>query len=71
MITHFQWKETKGKDYFRKAWSISFIMKGQSICGVYHQDGNIEWDGSNFFPMADEEEVKKELHRLMSFHVFR
>lgn len=70
MITHFQWKETKGKDYFRKAWRISFFTQGKSISGVYHQDGTIEWDG-DVYPGSDEEDVKKELHRLMGFHVFR
>ncbi len=69
MITHFQFKETKGKDYFRKAWSFSFNSHGQIYTGVYHQDGTVDWNETD--PTRAQPELLKELHRLMSFHVFR
>lgn len=70
MITHFQIRETKGKDYFRKAWSFSFMAYGEMWTGVYHQDGTIDWDSRE--PLTEKKEVlSKEIHRLMGFHVFR
>jgi len=69
MITHFQFKETKGKDPFRKAWSFSFISEGTEYTGIYHQEGTIEWDQA----ITDERKatLTKELHTLMGFHIFR
>lgn len=69
MITHFQFKETKGKDYFRKAWNFSFISNGQLITGIYHQDGNIDWAADD--PSLQNPALVKELHSLMGFHVFK
>lgn len=68
MITHFQVRETKGKDYFRTAWIFSFTLKSDVISGIYHQDGSIQWVKD---PGDNKLEASKELHRLMVFHVFQ
>lgn len=70
IIHHFEFRETKGKDYFRKAWAFSFVSKGQFVKGIYHQDGTIEWEGQSFIG-PDKDQVIKELHELMAFHIFR
>ncbi|RXT04117.1 DUF5342 family protein [Ammoniphilus sp. CFH 90114] len=70
MITHFQLRETKGKDYFRKAWHFQFLIEGQWLSGIYHQDGTIDWNGEGYSG-AHEQELTREIHRLMSYHVFR
>jgi hypothetical protein len=48
LIEHFQFKEVRSKDYFRKAWSFSFVSHGQSIRGVYHQNGTIDWKENGY-----------------------
>lgn len=68
-IEHFQFKEVKSNDYFRKAWKFSFMSHGQLVQGIYHQNGSIEWEG-NGYTGQEKEEVVKELHRLMEYHIF-
>jgi hypothetical protein len=70
MITHFQFRETKGKDYFRKAWAFSFTSQGKFISGIYHQDGTIAWGGDSDIG-KNQSELTRELHHLMGFHVFK
>lgn len=69
IISHFQFKETKGKDYFKKAWNFSFIVQGRQYSGTYHQDGSIEW--SNIYDELNKDLIVKELHDLMAFHVYK
>lgn len=70
MVTHFQIHETRGKDYFRKAWSFSFMADGQIWKGVYHQDGTMDLEGHG--PLSEKKKaLSKEIHRLMGVHIFR
>ena len=70
IITHFQFREGKGKDYFRKAWQFSFFSHGQFVQGLYHQDGTIDWEDEGYLG-PNQEEVTRELHHLMGFHIFK
>jgi hypothetical protein len=68
-IEHFQFREVKSSDYFRKAWKFSFMFHGQFVQGIYHQNGSIEWQG-NDYRGPNQEEVMKDIHRLMEYHIF-
>lgn len=67
MILHFQYKPL----YHKKlpGWKFSFYYKSKKIEGIYNQNGKIEW----LLGRPDEqieEDLKKQIHELMLFHVY-
>ncbi len=48
-------------------WTFSFYHSGMRYDGNYHKNGEIEWTGH--IPPA-EEDLKKQIHELMLFHVY-
>ncbi|GKV69885.1 hypothetical protein NCCP2716_23830 [Sporosarcina sp. NCCP-2716] len=48
-------------------WTFSFYISSARCTGDYMPDGTIRWTSA---PPADEEEVKRMIHELMTFHVY-
>lgn len=69
MISHFQWKALHS-DKKLPGWSFSFFFKGVQYRGIYHKNGEIEWnEGSN--PSEDDrEKLHSHIHELMLYHVY-
>ncbi|WP_201715390.1 YheE family protein [Rossellomorea arthrocnemi] len=68
MIQHFQYKSMFENKQL-PGWTFSFYFRGTKYTGTYHKDGRIEWNGT-FPPAEKEEDLKKQLHELMLFHVY-
>jgi hypothetical protein len=68
LIQHFQYKSMYENKQL-PGWTFSFYYSGLKYEGNYHKNGSIEW--TNHVPPADkEEDLKKQLHELMLFHVY-
>lgn len=68
MISHFQWKPLF-KSSKIPGWSFSFYLHGTKYVGTYNKDGSIEWQGNQ--PEKDQlDDVTKQIHELMLFHVY-
>ncbi|SIT90813.1 hypothetical protein SAMN05428946_2524 [Edaphobacillus lindanitolerans] len=66
MLQHFTYKPMFG-DGRLPGWTFSFLYKNTRYSGDYKQDGTIAWTGDT---PPDEEQVKKMIHELMTFHVY-
>ncbi|TDL35406.1 hypothetical protein E2R51_06765 [Jeotgalibacillus sp. S-D1] len=70
MIQHFHY-QSMFENKQLPGWLISFTYEGQRISGIYHKTGNIEWTSPPLFRDQEaEENVKKQLHDLMLYHVY-
>lgn len=69
MISHFQLKPFY-KNSSLPGWHLSFFFKGQRITATYHKDGQIDFDGTASFSTEEKEQVEKQIHELMLFHVY-
>ncbi|QOR67384.1 YheE family protein [Cytobacillus suaedae] len=68
MITHFQWKPLFDNAQI-PGWRFSFFFKGTGYNGIYHKDGQIEWNSE--IPSEEyEHQLKSQIHELMLFHVY-
>lgn len=68
LIQHFQYKNMYENKQL-PGWTFSFYFSGMKYEGNYHKNGNIEWTG-NIPPANKEEDLKKQLHELMLYHVY-
>ncbi|MBM7683407.1 hypothetical protein JOD43_003587 [Pullulanibacillus pueri] len=67
-MTHFTYQPFLSKQTRRREYRISFFYKGQLYNGIYHYDGQIDWD-----ERPDEADIKKlttQVHEFMLFHVY-
>lgn len=48
-------------------WTFSFFYQNQRFSGDYLPDGDINWTSE---APSDEDNVKKMIHELMTFHVY-
>ncbi|MED1202411.1 DUF5342 family protein [Heyndrickxia acidicola] len=67
MIQHFQFQSLYSNKQL-PGWSFSFIYKRKKYTGLYHPDGNIEWNQEEAIP--NEEQLKEQIHALMLYHVY-
>ncbi|MFT4417073.1 YheE family protein [Fredinandcohnia humi] len=68
MISHFQWKPLF-KSRKIPGWSFSFFLHGIKYTGTYNKDGSIDWNGVQ--PDSSIlEDITKQIHELMLFHVY-
>ncbi|MGG0669672.1 YheE family protein [Sporosarcina koreensis] len=66
MLQHFSYKPMFAGGSL-PGWTFSFFYKNERFTGDYKPDGTIEWTGET---PTDEENVKKMIHELMTFHVY-
>ncbi|PAE18310.1 hypothetical protein CHH80_22365 [Bacillus sp. 7504-2] len=67
MITHFQHKPLYDNQNMA-GWRFSFYFNKEKHTGIYQANGIIEWTSS--IKIADKEALIKQVHELMSFHVY-
>ncbi len=66
MLQHFQYKSMYENTQL-PGWTFTFFFKNNRYAGEYLPDGQINW--LNETP-PEEENVKKMIHELMTFHVY-
>lgn len=66
MLQHFSFKPMFASGSL-PGWTFSFFHKNQRYTGDYMPDGVINWTGET---PDDEDQVKKMIHELMTFHVY-
>ncbi len=69
MITHFQYEPLFSNKNL-PGWKISFYFQRQQVNAIYQKTGEIEWQGTYQFTTDEEEQIKKQIHELMLFHVY-
>ena len=70
MIQHFHF-QSMFENKQLPGWTFSFTFEGQQISGMYHKTGTIEWTSTHSFSTEEEENnVKKQIHELMLYHVY-
>jgi hypothetical protein len=65
MLQHFSYKPMYAGSL--PGWTFSFFHKQERFTGDYMPDGTIVWTSGT---PSDEENVKKMVHELMTFHVY-
>lgn len=68
IINHFQYREINST-ILRRAWEISFWLNNQHYKAIYKRDGMIIW-GEKGFSGEDREQLERQIHDLMDFHVY-
>jgi hypothetical protein len=66
MLQHFSYKPMYAGGSL-PGWTFSFFYKQERFAGDYMPDGTIVWTSGT---PSDEENVKKMVHELMTFHVY-
>ncbi len=66
MLQHFQYKSMFENSQI-PGWTFSFFFKTKRYAGEYLQDGTIKWTSET---PPEEDNVKKMIHELMTFHVY-
>lgn len=69
IIQHFQYKSIYDNGQL-PGWYISFYFQKEKKEGTYHRDGSIEWMKDYSFDQQTEEDIKKQIHELMLYHVY-
>lgn len=69
MITHFTY-EPLFENKQLPGWKISFYYQQQPHKAIYHKNGDIEWQTEHSFTEKTEDQLKKQIHELMLFHVY-
>lgn len=66
MLQHFSFKPMFAGGSL-PGWTFSFFYNSKRYTGDYMPDGVINWTGET---PADEDQVKRMIHDLMTFHVY-
>ena len=66
MLQHFSFKSMYEHTQL-PGWTFSFFFKRKRYTGEYLPDGQIKWTGET---PPEEEDIKKMIHELMTFHVY-
>lgn len=66
MLQHFSYKPMYENSQL-PGWIFSFYYRSKRVTGEYFPDGEIKWTSE---VPNDEEQVKKMIHELMTFHVY-
>lgn len=69
MIQHFQYNSLYQNEQL-PGWTISFYYNKEKFEGIYHSDGRIEWITQHQLENGQEENLKKQIHELMLYHVY-
>lgn len=69
MITHFTFKSFLATESRRREYLFSFFFEGESLKGIYHYNGEIEWLDPK---PADQhiDTLQSRIHELMLYHVY-
>lgn len=66
MLQHFKFKSMYEHTQL-PGWTFSFLFKNNKYTGEYLSDGQIKWTGKT---PPEEDNVKRMIHELMTFHVY-
>ncbi|MBE1554932.1 YheE family protein [Sporosarcina limicola] len=66
MLQHFSYKPMYENKQL-PGWTFAFFFQKKRYTGDYLPDGTMTWIGDT---PSDEENVKKMIHELMTFHVY-
>lgn len=66
MLQHFSYKPMFENSPL-PGWIFSFYYQGKRVTGEYLPNGEIKWTSE---APSEEEQVKKMIHELMTFHVY-